>query len=231
MSPGKRPKKSRKSPILGKFIMLNASWLLSGNRRQRRPKTANAAPARENSQQELAYSPPPRSSASVKDKKDEFLHQFTHRSGWIIQSLYLRIHLLKLLNNRHHFHARIVPHSCNIFARRPSSAQIQEFCELIFVLPVGCIISNHQVLEISKEHREKREERTTLRIVVKIIYYLICLEHITADDGTSQLEGIEVFAHPYFSLHNLRSNTPVILRKRNEQLVELGSESVQICST
>lgn len=85
-------------------------------------------------------------------------------------------------------------------------------------------------MEISKEHREKREERTTLRIAVKIIYYLICLEHIAADDGTSQLEGIEVFAHPYFSLHNLRSNTPVVLRKRNEQLVELGSESVQICS-
>ena len=85
-------------------------------------------------------------------------------------------------------------------------------------------------MEISKEHREKREERTTLRIAVKIIYYLICLEHIAADDGTSQLEGIEVFAHPYFSLHNLRSNTPVVLRKRNEQFVELGSESVQICS-
>lgn len=85
-------------------------------------------------------------------------------------------------------------------------------------------------MEISKEHREKREERTALRIAVKIIYYLICLEHIAADDGTSQLEGIEVFAHPYFSLHNLRSNTPVVLRKRNEQFVELGSESVQICS-
>ena len=43
MSPGKRPKKSRKSPIWGKFIMLNASWLLSGNRRQRRPKTETSS--------------------------------------------------------------------------------------------------------------------------------------------------------------------------------------------
>lgn len=43
MSPGKRPKKSRKSPIWDKFIMLNASWLLSGNRRQRRPKTKTSS--------------------------------------------------------------------------------------------------------------------------------------------------------------------------------------------
>ena len=120
MRPGKRPKKSQKSPISGKFIMLNASLAAFWKQATKKAENGNELLPRENSQQELAYSPPPRSSASVKDKKDEFFHQFTHRSGWIIQSLYLRIHLLKLLNNRHHFHARIVPHSCNIFARRPS---------------------------------------------------------------------------------------------------------------
>ena len=43
MSPVKRPQKSRKSPIWGKFIMLNASWLLSGNRQQRRAKTETSS--------------------------------------------------------------------------------------------------------------------------------------------------------------------------------------------
>ena len=142
-----------------------------------------------------------------------------------LSSPFIFNHLLKLLNNRHHFHARIVPHSCNIFARRPSSAQIQEFCELIFVLPVGCIISNHQVLEISKEHREKREERTTLRIAVKIIYYLICLEHIAADDGTSQLEGIEVFRSPLFLAPQSPENTPAVLLQKTSSLSNAAEAS------
>ena len=67
----------------------------------------------------------------MKDEENEFSHQLSSRSIWVIDTLRLGIHLPELVDDLHHLHTIIVSHSCRIITHAPNITQIQELNSLL----------------------------------------------------------------------------------------------------
>ena len=141
----------------------------------------------------------------MQDEEKQLFHQFSRRCIRVIYALTFGVSLSNSINYLHHFCCREISHARHIVFCRPWRAQFEPLRDALLALSIWAIIGDHQVLEIIEEHWEKAVDRTSLRITVKIIYYLICLKHIPIDDGVAQFEGIEILADSNLFLHHFRS--------------------------
>ena len=164
----------------------------------------------------------------MQDEEKQLFHQFSRRCIRVIYALTFGVSLSNSINYLHHFCCREISHARHIVFCRPWRAQFEPLRDALLALSIWAIIGDHQVLEIIEEHWEKAVDRTSLRITVKIIYYLICLKHIPIDDGVAQFEGIEILADSNLFLHHFRSHLTIVGRQREQQFVKFASQSVEV---
>ena len=146
----------------------------------------------------------------MQNKENKLFHKVSHRCIWVIQALTFGINLSNFRYYLHCFQCTIIFRTCNIIFHSPSTMQIQILRNSIFSGFIWSIICNHQILKVTKEQREKCKDRASLWIIVKIFYYLICLENITVHYRVAKFESVKIFTHSDLLLHNFRCHSPII---------------------
>ena len=146
----------------------------------------------------------------MQNEEEKLFHQLSGRRVWVSYALTFGVSLPNHINYLHHFCCREISHARHVVFCSPRRTQFQPLCQRLWTVFLRAIICHHQILEIIEEHWEKTVDAACLRIAVKIIYYLICLENIAVHYGVAQLERVEVLAHTNLLLHSLGCHLAVV---------------------
>ena len=88
----------------------------------------------------------------MQNKEDKFLCQLPFRCRRIIDAFAFGIYLSELLQNLQCLSTSIVAQSGHIVFHSPNASQLEVVGQSLLVVFVGCIVSQHEILEIIEEH-------------------------------------------------------------------------------
>ena len=137
---------------------------------------------------------------SVQNFKDKFFQQFTIWCRRIAHSFRPCIAISDFADDLHHFYPRIFSHGQHILASLPGRTESQLLRDSLFRF-VGCVVGQHQIREEIEQKRKRCLYRICLRIIVKIFYYPICLQHILFHQCVLQFDIVIILADSDVSLY------------------------------
>ena len=91
----------------------------------------------------------------VQNEEDQLLHKLVLRGIRVVQTLAFGVNFSHFENYLESFRCREIPHTYHIVFHSPHTLHFKVCGKCSFVVSRRRIIGNHQVLEVSEQHRQK----------------------------------------------------------------------------